>query len=68
MNHSAKFRNFINFLRTDLLLSDDCLALVQKKAQTDNDNLPMLLWQYGLISLTQLNSIFEWLEQHCLVL
>ncbi|WP_155834800.1 DUF2949 domain-containing protein [Leptolyngbya sp. PCC 6406] len=27
------------------------------------DQLPMVLWQYGLVSLAQLEDIFDWLEQ-----
>lgn len=68
MNRSVKIGKFINFIQQELLVSDDCLALVQKQAQTDHSNLPMLLWQYGLISLTQLNRIFDWLEQNYLVI
>jgi Protein of unknown function (DUF2949) len=25
--------------------------------------LPIILWQYGLVTLSQLNQIFDWLER-----
>ncbi|MDJ0508559.1 MAG: DUF2949 domain-containing protein [Crocosphaera sp.] len=55
--------SLINFLKTDLALSDASLNLVQRHPDFNEANLPMLLWQYGLINLEQLDGIFDWLEQ-----
>ncbi|MGK7932007.1 MAG: DUF2949 domain-containing protein [Microcystaceae cyanobacterium] len=57
---------FVQFLRCDLGLSEDSLNLVRRYSQNPCNNLPMLLWQYGLISLPQLNDIFDWLEKRSL--
>jgi hypothetical protein len=62
MSYSSAVSQFFQFLRDDLGLSEESLTLVKKYAQNE-ENLPMLLWKYGLISLVQLNLIFDWLEQ-----
>ena len=38
------------------------IELAQRHIQETPDQLPMILWQYGLISLGQLDQIFDWLE------
>lgn len=63
MNYFQYSSHFFQFLRQDLAISDDSLDLVRKYSDLNEENLPMLLWQYGLISLAQLDSIFDWLEQ-----
>lgn len=66
MLYSSAIPQFFQFLRHDLGLSEDSLNLIKKCAQSSEGNLPMLLWQYGLISIGQLNLIFDWLEQKSL--
>jgi hypothetical protein len=34
-----------------------------KHVESDSDQLPMILWQYGLIDINQLDSIYEWIER-----
>jgi Protein of unknown function (DUF2949) len=55
-------REFIAFLERDLSIAPEAIALVlrQKPASAQ---LPIMLWQYGLISLQQLDKIFDWREQ-----
>jgi hypothetical protein len=52
----------IQFLREDLSLSPDSIDLALRHHSLSRNFLPMLLWQYGLISLPQLNRIFDWLD------
>ncbi|NWF62200.1 MAG: DUF2949 domain-containing protein [Fischerella sp.] len=53
---------FINFLQNELALSRGDIAVALRKRELDNDPLPMLLWQYGLVDIEQLERIFDWLE------
>ena len=62
MERSFKFSEFINFLEIDLEISSSAIAMALRTHQQWNDPLPMLLWQYGLISIEQLTRIFDWLE------
>ncbi|OAB62815.1 hypothetical protein AY599_19360 [Leptolyngbya valderiana BDU 20041] len=47
------------FLRQDLNLSEDAIALATRQAPTRH-HLPMVLWQYGLVSLSELERIWDW--------
>ena len=53
---------FLNFLQNELDVSQEYIAVAMKKSQLDKGPLPMLLWQYGLVTLEQLERIFDWLE------
>ena len=55
---------FINFLKKELLLTSCDIAVAMRKSDLDNGPLPMLLWQYGLVDIEQLEQIFDWLESH----
>lgn len=54
----------INFLRQDLNLPDESVQLALKQLQSDSGSLPMVLWQYGLVNLAQLDAIYDWFEAH----
>ena len=54
--------NLIQFLQQDLGVSVAQLELAQRHIQETPEQLPMILRQYGLISLGQLDQIFDWLE------
>lgn len=54
-------REFLDFLRTDMAISDTDLQLALKHPVQIPNVLPMILWQYGLITIGQLDQIFEWL-------
>lgn len=62
MERSFKFSEFISFLQDDLEISHSAIAMALRTHQQWHDPLPMLLWQYGLISIEQLTRIFDWLE------
>jgi len=52
----------INFLQKELALSTPAIAMALRHSEQDPGPLPMILWQYGLVSLEQLEQIFDWLE------
>jgi hypothetical protein len=54
----------INFLRQELNLSDSSVQLALKQSRSDYGSLPMVLWQYGLVSLKQLDNIYDWFESY----
>ncbi len=53
----------IHFLQEDLALPEAAIALALRHPEHHLAPLPMILWQYGLITLTQLDQIFDWLER-----
>ena len=52
----------INFLQVELAISADSIALARAHREQDPQFLPMVLWQYGLLSLEQLEQVFDWLD------
>ncbi len=54
---------FINFLQNELELSSGDIAVALRKRELENGPLPMLLWQYGLVDIEQLERILDWLEK-----
>ncbi|MEL7505557.1 MAG: DUF2949 domain-containing protein [Cyanobacteria bacterium J06554_6] len=59
---SERSARLIKFLKDELLISPDSINLALKYYQQDPGPLPMVLWQYGLVSLDQLERIYDWLE------
>ncbi len=59
----ATFSRFIRFLQEDLALSSSSISIALRHSEHDPGPLPMILWQYGLITLEQLDQIYDWLEQ-----
>lgn len=56
------YARFIRFLQEDLALSAPSIAMALRQREQDPGPLPMILWQYGLVTLEQLDRIFDWLE------
>ncbi len=54
----------LSFLETELALSPAAIALGLAQAGDTPSLLPMALWQFGLITLAELEQIFDWLEHH----
>jgi len=54
----------LDFLEAELGLSSQALETAQHLSQAIAGPLPMVLWQSGLISLLQLEQVFDWQEQH----
>ena len=51
----------ITFLQEDLLIPNEFIQIAMRHEHSPN-LFPMVLWQYGLVSLEQLDKIFDWLE------
>jgi len=59
---TVKYSRFIEFLQEELAISPSSIAIAQKHREQDPGPLSMILWQYGLVTLEQLDRIYEWLE------
>jgi Protein of unknown function (DUF2949) len=53
----------IEFLQQELSISAAEIGLVTRHQETPLSQLPIMLWQYGLITLQQLEKIFDWQDQ-----
>ena len=53
----------VEFLRRDIGLSDDALNLGLRQAVQEQAPLPVTLWRFGLISLGQLDRVYEWQDR-----
>lgn len=67
------YSRFIRFLQEELSISPASIAcaekaqdpvnsLYEKHKYFDPNPLSMTLWQYGLVTLEQLDKIFDWLK------
>jgi hypothetical protein len=61
-NPSTAQDKLIQFLRHDMAVSEEAIALALKRTDTPNNLLPMVLWQYGILTLEQLDQVFDWME------
>jgi Protein of unknown function (DUF2949) len=52
----------IQFLEQELGLPPESIQLALRHDRLAPSSFPMVLWQYGLITLNQLDKIFDWLE------
>jgi hypothetical protein len=59
---SMLLTRLISFLQEELAIPDASIALALRKGEQDPSLLPMILWQYGLVNLSQLDRVFDWLE------
>jgi hypothetical protein len=62
MEFNFEVTELCQFLQNELTVSSAEIALVKQKQKQLNAPLPMLLWQYGLVSSSGLDRIFDWLE------
>jgi hypothetical protein len=60
---TKKRRDFINFLKEELALPTSAIDLAMRRSEPNSTHLPMILWQYGLITIAQLDQIFDWMEK-----
>ncbi|HAZ46070.1 MAG TPA: DUF2949 domain-containing protein [Cyanobacteria bacterium UBA11369] len=58
----ATFSRFIRFLQEELAISNGSIKIALRHREQDPGPLPMILWQYGLVTLEQLEKIYDWLE------
>ncbi len=52
----------IQFLKNNLMLPQSSIDLALKQAPTDYNVLPTIMWQYGLVTLAQVDAIFDYFE------
>jgi hypothetical protein len=57
--HSTKL---IHFLQDDLAISSSSMSIALKQVEHNPGPLPMILWQYGLVTIEQLDRIYDWME------
>lgn len=58
----STYARLIRFLQDELALSAASIAIAVRHSEQDPGPLPMILWQYGLVTLDQLERIYDWLE------
>lgn len=63
MKSDCQVKEFSQFLQNELTVSSAEIDLVMQKKEELNAPVPMLLWQYGLVSRSGLERVFDWLEQ-----
>ena len=49
----------LQFLQNDLAVSEESIALALHHSQQSVNLFPIILWQYGLITLEQLDQAFD---------
>jgi Protein of unknown function (DUF2949) len=59
----AQYMQFLQFLQEDLSISAASIDMATRHREQDPGPLPMILWQYGLVTLEQLDRIYDWLER-----
>lgn len=59
---TTALNQLINFLQSELAVSTDSIALARKTGEEAPNLLLIVLWQYGLLTLEQLEQVFDWLE------
>ncbi len=59
---STLINTLVSFVQTEFGVSNDELATAFHHDDSATQ-LPMILWQYGFITVTQLDLLFAWLER-----
>jgi hypothetical protein len=62
MISSTPLTKLIKFLQDDLAISASSMAIVLKQIERNPGPVPMLLWQYGLVTIEQLDRIYDWID------
>ena len=50
----------LQFLREQLGLSDNALKLGRRQAELEQAPLPIVLWSFGLLNLSQYQAVLDW--------
>jgi hypothetical protein len=56
------FNRLISFLQLELAIPADSIALAIKTGERDPNLFSVILWQYGLLTMEQLERVWDWLE------
>jgi hypothetical protein len=59
---SSDYTKLIRFLQDELSVSPASIKLALQQCRDDVGPLPMVLWQQGVVTLQQLERIFDWME------
>jgi hypothetical protein len=59
---TKRMAKFLRFLQEELAIPPDGLQLALRHPEQNPSLLPMILWQYGLVTLSQLDQIYDWLN------
>ena len=54
---------FLEYLQQELGISETEIALANREQQPSVTELPIVLWNYGLIDLEKVGKIFDWIER-----
>ena len=57
-----KLAKLLHFLQDDLAIPAADLQLALRHPEQNPNLLPIILWQYGLVSVHELDRIFDWLQ------
>jgi Protein of unknown function (DUF2949) len=55
--------HFIEYLQKELGISEAEIALANREQKPTVTELPIVLWNYGLIDLEKVGKIFDWIEK-----
>ncbi|MGB3291429.1 MAG: DUF2949 domain-containing protein [Phormidesmis sp.] len=58
----SDYAPLIRFLQDELAIPPTSIKLALKQSREDAGPLPMVLWQQGVLTLQQLERIFDWME------
>ena len=53
--------SLLHFLRDGLAIPETSIACALQHSEQDSTLFPIILWQYKLITLEQLDQIFDWI-------
>jgi hypothetical protein len=56
------YDRLVQFLEEELRLSSSSINLALRHSEQDRGPLPMVLWRYGLVTLEQLERIYDWMD------
>ncbi|NJM96804.1 MAG: DUF2949 domain-containing protein [Phormidesmis sp. RL_2_1] len=59
---SSDSTKLIHFLEDELSIPPTSIKLALQQCKKDLGPLPIVLWQQGVLSLQQLERIFDWME------
>jgi hypothetical protein len=59
---STHLTKLIHFLQDDLAISAASMSIALKQVEHNPGPLPMILWQYGLVTIEQLDRIYDWMD------
>ncbi len=62
MELSKSKTQLVNFLQEELAIPPASISLALRYWEQDPGPLSIILWQYGLVSIEELEQIFDWLE------